>query len=411
MSITDYAVHEDFKRPWRRDVSFKVPTYCPYPIGTKQSVDCLEPVFITHTHSLPSLAPVRRVTAPLSSKSLSSSQFLSDVPDLLDEAAFTQPNEVILSPPVPLPLSFECITLKDLKFEKLIGTGMYSKVYLVQSLLSEDYFALKVMPKATMKKTRSETDIMYSIHHPNIVKLWNSFEDKDNVYMLMEFAAGGELFYHLRERGKFEEETARFYSSEVIMALEHLHNGGIVFRDLKLENLVLSATGHLKLTDFGFAKNLNDGRTFTLCGTPEYLAPEIIRGTGYNYAVDWWALGVLLFEMLSGYSPFYSSSPLEIYKNILSGRIKFPSGMSPAAKDLLKGLLTRDPRRRLGTVCNGISELRHHPFFLGIQWSHSSTPPIVPALSHKGDTTYFKLDEDEDGAGSANEDSINFPGF
>jgi len=236
--------------------------------------------------------------------------------------------------------------------------------------------------------------------------------------MMMEFAAGGELFYHLRERGRFDENTARFYASEVVMALEHLHSHGIVFRDLKLENLVLSSTGHLKLTDFGFAKSLEDasGRAFTLCGTPEYLAPEIIRGTGYSYGVDWWALGVLLFEMLSGYSPFYSSSPLEIYKNILGSRVRFPSGMNPVAKDLLKGLMTRDPRKRLGGVRNGISGIRNHPFFNGIQWTTTTTPPIIPQLSHAGDTTYFKIDED--GAGNVSDDenmekniAAKFPDF
>jgi len=294
---------------------------------------------------------------------------------------------------------------------------MYSKVYLVQSIKSGAYFALKVMPKNLIKKTKSEIEVMRSIDHPFIVKLWNSFEDEENIYLMMEFAAGGELFYHLRDRGRFEEHTARFYASQVIMALEYLHSNNIVFRDLKLENLVLSANGHLKLTDFGFAKNLSDtGRAFTLCGTPEYLAPEIIRGTGYGCSVDWWALGVLLFEMLSGYSPFYSTSPLDIYKNVLSGRIRFPSGMDPVAKDLLKGLLARDPRKRLGTVRNGLSEIRNHPFFNGIQWSAATTPPIIPHLSHPGDTTYFKIDED--GAGNVSDEEAaqkefvaNFPDF
>lgn len=285
----------------------------------------------------------------------------------------------------------------------MIGTGMYSKVYLVQSIISNAYFALKVMPKNLVKKTKSEIEVMRTLDNPFIVKLWNDFEDNENIYVLMEFAAGGELFYHLRDKGKFDENTARFYAAEVVMALEYLHSSGIVFRDLKLENLVLSATGHIKLTDFGFAKNLTDtGRAFTLCGTPEYLAPEIIRGTGYSYAVDWWALGVLLFEMLSGYSPFYSTSPLDIYKNVLGARIRFPSGMDPVAKDLLKGLLSRDPRKRLGVVRNGVSGIRQHPFFNGIQWTLATTPPIIPHLSHAGDTTYFKLDED--GAGGDVED-------
>jgi len=401
----EYASQDSFKRPCRRDMSCKIPSYCPYPVCTRQpSVDYMHPVFLEHASSLPSMSSSRMLSPPVASKSFSPPSFLEPNPEIFDDCQ------------VPFILSPRCITLSDLKFEKLIGTGMYSKVYLVQSIKSRAYFALKVMPKNLAKKTKSEAEVMRSIDHPFIVKLWNSFEDEENLYMVMEFAAGGELFYHLRERGKFDEHTARFYAAEVIMALEYLHSSGIVFRDLKLENLVLSATGHIKLTDFGFAKNLEDtGRAFTLCGTPEYLAPEIIRGTGYNYSVDWWALGVLLFEMLSGYSPFYSSSPLEIYKNVLSGRIRFPSEMDPVAKDLLKGLLARDPRKRLGVVRNGMSGIRLHPFFNGIQWTASTIPPIVPVLSHPGDTAYFKIDED--GAGNVSDDDAvqkeiaKFPDF
>jgi len=226
--------------------------------------------------------------------------------------------------------------------------------------------------------------------------------------MLMDFATGGELFYHLRGRGRFNEDTARFYAAEVVLALEYMQNHGIAFRDLKLENLVLSDRGHIQLTDFGFAKEMDDARTFTLCGTPEYLAPEIIRGTGYGMAVDWWALGVLIFEMLAGYSPFYNESPLEIYKNILRGSVRFSSCMSETAKDLLKGLLARDPNQRLGVMRNGVSELRSHPFFANIDWDTLTTkvPPIVPVINGKGDTKYFKIDIEEEECNGAEVGSV-----
>lgn len=366
------------KRPWRIQSSHKVPLYSPYHLPDK------EQAFVHHALSMPSLSP-----APLEAKS-SLSHSASDIQFSLDDADRFTCNK-----------QKQYLTLKDLDFIQLIGTGMYSKVYLVQSrTIHRDYFALKVIPKYKLKQNsaKTEADIMLSLDHPLIVKTWNSFEDEKNIYMLMDFAAGGELFYHLRGRARFDEDTARFYAAEVVLALEHMHSRNIAYRDLKLENLVLSDNGHVQLTDFGFAKQMEDTRTFTLCGTPEYLAPEIIRGTGYSMAVDWWALGVLLFEMLAGYSPFYSDSPLEIYKNILRGSVRFSSCMSEAAKDLLKGLLSRDATQRLGGLRNGVSELRSHPFFASIDWDTLPTrrPPLIPAVSGKGDTKYFKIDDYED---------------
>jgi len=202
-----------------------------------------------------------------------------------------------------------------------------------------------------------------------------------------------------------------------VLALEHLHSKNIAYRDLKLENLVLSDKGHVNLTDFGFAKYMNESKTSTLCGTPEYLAPEIIRGSGYGLSVDWWALGVLMFEMLAGYSPFYSDSPLDIYKNILRGSVRFSSCMSEVAKDLLKGLLSRDATTRLGNVVDGVSELRKHPFFANIDWKtlENKVPPIVPVINGRGDTKYFKFDEERTGADvesdSDEEDSGEGAGF
>jgi len=384
--------YNEYKRSRRRELSYRVPTFEPYSIHNKRSRE----LFLAHTQSMPSVAP-----SPLVDSKATLSHSASDipVPFTLDEAEqFSCENEEKHS-----------LTLKDLDFIQMIGTGMYSKVYLVQSKLSsKDYFALKVIPKYKLKTKsvsgKSEADIMLSLDHPLIVKTWNTFEDEKNMYMLMDFATGGELFYHLRAQGRFNEDTVRFYAAEVVLALEHLHNKNIVFRDLKLENLVLSDQGHIQLTDFGFAKELEDSRTFTLCGTPEYLAPEIIRGTGYGMGVDWWALGVLIFEMLAGYSPFYSHLPLEIYKNILRGSIRFSSCMSENAKDLLKGLLTRDMTSRLGRMQGGVSELRSHPFFANIDWENISTmtPPIVPSITGRGDTKYFKLDGEE-GQGGADD--------
>lgn len=171
--------------------------------------------------------------------------------------------------------------------------------------------------------------------------------------MLFEYLPGGELFSRLRREGRFANDVALFYACEIMLALRYLHRSGIVYRDLKPENLLIDAEGHIKLADFGFAKYLEDNRTFTLCGTPEYLAPEVVKGTkktGYGKPVDWWALGILLFEMLAGYPPFYDCEPVGIYKKILAGIIEFPKFLSLRTKDIIRKLLNPEVKYRLGAV-------------------------------------------------------------
>ena len=169
------------------------------------------------------------------------------------------------------------------------------------------------------------------------------------LYMVFEYVSGGELFSYLRNAGRFSTATSAFYSAEIVSALEYLHARNIVYRDLKPENLLLDKNGHLKITDFGFAKRLTD-RTWTLCGTPEYLAPEIIQSKGHNKAVDWWALGVLIYEMLMGYPPFYDDNPFGIYEKILSGKVEWSRHVDTTAKDLIKKLLVPDRTKRLGNM-------------------------------------------------------------
>jgi len=240
----------------------------------------------------------------------------------------------------------------------------------------------------------NERSILNSVNNPFIVKLYRSFQDDKNLFMLLDYAPGGELFSHLRKAGKFPNETTRFFASEIVYALEYLHSLDIVYRDLKPENLLLDNQGHVKITDFGFAKKVED-RTWTLCGTPEYLAPEIIQSKGHGKAVDWWALGILIFEMLAGYPPFFDDNPFGIYEKILGGKIQFPSHFDINAKDLVRKLLTADRTRRLGNLKDGALDIKVHKWFKGVDWDRihekREIAPIVPQISHDGDASNFEL--------------------
>ncbi|ODM87193.1 Protein kinase DC2, partial [Orchesella cincta] len=204
--------------------------------------------------------------------------------------------------------------------------------------------------------------------------------------MLFDYVCGGELFSYLRRAGKFSSATSSFYGAEIVCALEYLHGKSIVYRDLKPENLLLDREGHLKITDFGFAKMLKD-RTWTLCGTPEYLAPEIIQSKGHNKAVDWWALGVLIYEMNCGYAPFYDDNNFSTYEKILAAKIEWPKYIDAVAKDMIKKLLVPDRFKRLGNMKNGAEDVKRHRWFRDVDWD--DVPPIIPKVSFDGDTRNF----------------------
>ncbi|CAG8656196.1 12636_t:CDS:2, partial [Dentiscutata heterogama] len=235
--------------------------------------------------------------------------------------------------------------LSDFTICRTLGTGSFGRVHLVQSKHNNKYYAMKVLKKSEVVRlkqvehTNNEKHILEQVQHPFLVNLWGTFQDSCNLYMVMDYVVGGELFSILRKTQRFPDHVAKFYAAEVILAFEYLHSKDIIYRDLKPENLLLDRNGHIKITDFGFAKYVPD-ITWTLCGTPDYLAPEIIQSKGYGKAVDWYSLGVLIFEMLAGYPPFYDEDHMRLYEKILAGRIKYPSFFDSDAKDLLKRLLT-----------------------------------------------------------------------
>jgi serine/threonine protein kinase len=233
--------------------------------------------------------------------------------------------------------------------------------------------ALKCLKKTEIirlkqiEHVKSEKSILHRINHPYIVNLKGTFQSPTHVFMLLDYACGGELFTLLRREGRFANDVALFFAVEIILAFEYLHASDIAYRDLKPENLLIDKDGHVKITDFGFAKVVND-KTFTLCGTPEYLAPEIIQSKGHNKAVDWWALGVLVFEMLAGYPPFYDDNPIGIYQKIMDGYYEFPPHIEPKARDLIRSFLCADKTLRMGCSPSGPDEIKNHKWFRGVDW-------------------------------------------
>ncbi len=239
----------------------------------------------------------------------------------------------------------------------------------------------------------NEKNVLQQLDHPFIVKLYKTFQDEHHLFIIMEYVVGGELFSHLRKVGKFPNDVAKFYAAEIVLAIEYLHTKDIAYRDLKPENVLLDSKGHVKLTDFGFAKKVVD-RTWTLCGTPEYLAPEIIQSKGHGKAVDWWALGILIYEMLVGYPPFFDDVPFKIYEKILSGKIEFPRFMDASAKDLIRKLLALDKTKRLGNLKNGSLDVKRHKWFKGVDWNdlfNKVIPSPIPVkISFEGDSRYYE---------------------
>ncbi|KAK2883760.1 hypothetical protein Q8A67_017397 [Cirrhinus molitorella] len=256
-----------------------------------------------------------------------------------------------------------------------LGVGGFGKVELVTTLQHRTYFAMKKISKQHVVAKKQEVHILLekkilqAIQCDFIVRLHAAFKDSRYIYMIMEFCPGGEIWTKLKELGRFEENIAVFITACVVEAFAYLHNKGILYRDLKPENLILDCKGYVKLVDFGFAKELSRGeKTYSFCGTPEYIPPEIIQNQGHDFAADFWSLGILIYELLVGSPPFSSSDPQKIYAKILDGVLNFPSYMGEGAKSLISKLCRPRPGQRLGNTKNGIKDVRHHRWFNSINW-------------------------------------------
>jgi RAC serine/threonine-protein kinase len=317
----------------------------------------------------------------------------------------------------------DTITLDDFKTLKVIGKGSFGTVFLVQKKDAANIYAMKVLNKKAiierqeLEHTKAEKNILQKLVHPFLVNLHYAFQTDDKVVFVMDYVNGGELFFHLQRDRKFPEERVRFYIAEIVLGLEYLHANGVLYRDLKPENILLTDEGHICLTDFGISKEgleSDDARTATFCGTPEYLAPEVLECNGYGKAIDWWSLGTLMYEMLNGLPPFYSQDVQTMYTKIMTAKLEIPEGISPEAGLLLQGLLQRDPEKRLADA----RQIKAHPFFASIDFDKLAakelTPPFIPPVRGKDDTSLIDEEFTRQDPTFQNEDdgfSGRFEGF
>jgi len=292
-------------------------------------------------------------------------------------------------------------TVQDFDFLTVIGHGTFSKIQLITIKGDKTPMVLKRLNKVDVVKmkqvvhTMSEKTIYGVTSHPFIVNCLTTFQCDRRLYFLLEYVNGGDLFGHLRNQGRLPNDHARFYSGELVLALSYVHTLNIIYRDVKPENCLLDGYGHLKLADFGFAKVIDgDSLTHTICGTPEYIAPEIIRGEGHDKTVDMWSLGVLLYEMISGTPPFIGDSPYSTYEKVLAGKFDFARHFDVKLKDLIRNLLVESPKQRIGGTKKGLDEVKRHKWFKRLDWdlllNRSLPPPFVPPVTSADDTSMFE---------------------
>jgi serine/threonine protein kinase len=321
-------------------------------------------------------------------------------------------------------------TLEDFKHLKLLGKGSFGKVILVKNQNNNKLYAMKILDKKFIIKknqvshTQTERALLEKLKHPFIVRLNYAFQDSKRLYFLTEFLQGGELFFHLRKNSGYKEKAVRFYMCQILLALEYMHNNNYIYRDLKPENILIDKEGNIKLTDFGLSKIMpkEEKTTYTMCGTAEYLAPEILFGKGYDKTCDWFSFGVVLFEMFCGYHPFKPKGQ-RIDPKIYLRKTFIPDKVPKTPRDLIEKLFVSNPKKRLGY--RGADEVKQHPFFKGVDFDKvlrkEYKPPFVPKLNDDLDLRYFdetftelRVDSeknDEKDEGKDKKDDFKFEGF
>lgn len=293
----------------------------------------------------------------------------------------------------------EKLTIDSFTTVSVIGNGSYAKVFLVRQKTTQELSALKILKKENVEKRKQEDkvqverNILKEIDHPFVIRFKASFQTEKKLYFVLEYCPGGELFNLISKRKRFTEDQARFYAAQMVLALEHLHSKNVIYRDLKPENVLIDQQGYIRITDFGLSRidnnNTNDAKS--ICGTPEYLAPEIIMKLGYGKAVDWWTLGSIIYEMLIGLPPFYTGDRNQLFEKIKFSSPNYPTFLSAKAKSLLEGLLKKAAEKRLGSDGQGL--VRNHPWFEDVNWealyAKKYDAPFVPKLTGETDLQNF----------------------
>lgn len=302
----------------------------------------------------------------------------------------------------------EDMKLSSFEIVRTVGTGTFGRVLLARyAEKNGQVYAIKCLRKADILRQKqvrhvlSETRVMAEISHPFIVNMRWCFQDMRNIYMVLDYVVGGELFTYLGNLEKLSMEMTVFFAAEIILVLEYLHKNGIVYRDLKPENVLIAMDGHIRLADYGFAKKMEPrDSTFTVCGTVDYLAPEIIKKQGHGFGVDLWAIGVLIFEMLAGYPPFEDDSQIAICTRILDVDLDFPDEFDDVTIDVIEALIVEEEEDRLGVGEGGFDQLKRHPFFRSVDWEEAAAgrmqPLFVPAVSSVDDTSCFPIYDEVD---------------
>uniref|UniRef100_A0A673B0S6 Protein kinase C n=1 Tax=Sphaeramia orbicularis TaxID=375764 RepID=A0A673B0S6_9TELE len=298
-------------------------------------------------------------------------------------------------------------SLKDFNFIKVLGKGSFGKVMLAELKGTEDVYAVKVLKKDVILQdddvdcTMTEKRILaLARRHPYLTQLYCCFQTRDRLFFVMEYVNGGDLMFQIQRSRKFDEPRSRFYAAEVTSALMFLHRNGVIYRDLKLDNILLDAEGHCKLADFGMCKEgiMNGVTTTTFCGTPDYIAPEILQELEYGASVDWWALGVLMYEMMAGQPPFEADNEDDLFESILHDDVLYPVWLSKEAVSILRAFMTKNPAKRLGCVVSQGCEdaIKSHAFFREIDWvlleQRKVKPPFKPRIKTKRDVNNFDQD-------------------
>uniref|UniRef100_A0A8C3TD50 Protein kinase C n=1 Tax=Chelydra serpentina TaxID=8475 RepID=A0A8C3TD50_CHESE len=381
--------------------NYKSPTFCEH-CGTllwglaRQGLKCDACGMNVHHKCQTKVANLCGVNQKLMAEALAMIESTQQVQRLMD---VTSPESLIESEPGKDQKSEQLkLTIDGFVLHKMLGKGSFGKVFLAELKNTDQFFAVKALKKDVVlmdddiECTMVEKRVLsLAWEHPFLTHVYCTFQTKENLFFVMEYLNGGDLMFHIQSCHKFDTARATFYAAEIICGLQFLHSKGIIYRDLKLDNVLLDKDGHIKIADFGMCKEnmFEDAKTSTFCGTPDYIAPEILLGQKYNTAVDWWSFGVLLYEMLIGQSPFHGQDEEELFQSIRMDNPFYPRWLNKDAKDILVKLFVREPERRLGAKGN----IRQHAFFQEINWEvleeRAMEPPFKPRVKSASDCSNF----------------------